>query len=76
MQDLHTRHLEIRHGLNLAGTSFSEIARMLKVSHTTVNNVSRSKTRSARIEQAIASALGKKPCEIWPEYFEGKGKPL
>lgn len=63
------RRLEIRHGLNLAGSSFTAVAKCLKLSVSTVQIVASGRTRSARVEKAIADTAGKELWEIWPEYY-------
>ncbi|WP_313349596.1 transcriptional regulator [Paracoccus sp. (in: a-proteobacteria)] len=55
--------------LRVAGTSLSEIARQLSLSHTSVTVVSQGYRRSARIEAAIAVALGEKPSTTFPDRY-------
>lgn len=55
--------------LRVAGTSLSEIARQLSLSHTSVTVVSQGYRRSARIEAAIAAALGEKPSTTFPDRY-------
>lgn len=68
------RRLEIRHQLNLAGSSFTAIAKSLKLSVSTVQTVANGRTRSARVEKAIADTIGKELWEIWPEYYSDQTK--
>lgn len=63
------RRLEIRHQLNLAGSSFTALARGLNLTVSTVQTVASGRTRSARVEKAIADTIGKELWEIWPEYY-------
>ena len=67
------RHLSIRHRLALANSSFSEIARNLNLSHTTVIAVSNGRSRSARVATEIANALSTKPHNLWPEIYPPQG---
>ncbi|WP_420351324.1 helix-turn-helix domain-containing protein [Paenirhodobacter sp.] len=53
--------------LRVAGSSLSAIARELGLSHTSVTIVSQGYRRSARIEAAIAKALGEKPSVTFPD---------
>lgn len=55
--------------LRVAGTSLSEIARQLSLSHTSVTVVSQGYRRSARIEAAIAAALGENPSATFPDRY-------
>ncbi|WP_226554814.1 helix-turn-helix domain-containing protein [Celeribacter naphthalenivorans] len=69
MNNTKKRHLTIRHKLALKGSSFSEIARSLGVSHTTVTAVSNGRSRSLRVADAIANKLGTTPHVLWPEIY-------
>lgn len=63
------QHARIKSALFLRGESLSSIARQLDVAPTTVSIVSRGFRRSRRIEQAIATALGCSPAQLWPERY-------
>lgn len=66
------RHASIKSALRLKHLTLSDIARSLDVSPGTVSIVSRGFRRSRRIELAIATALGFKPEELWPDRY---GRP-
>lgn len=55
--------------LRVAGSSLSAIARELGLSHTSVTIVSQGYRRSARIEAAIAEALGEKLTTTFPDRY-------
>ncbi|MEZ5696247.1 MAG: helix-turn-helix domain-containing protein [Sphingomonadaceae bacterium] len=63
------QHARIKSALSLRGLSLSSIARDLDVAPTTVSIVSRGFRRSRRIEQAIATAVGCSPAQLWPERY-------
>lgn len=63
------RHNRIKAALQLKGSSLSAVARDLNVAPTTVSIVSRGFRRSRRIESKIASELGCKAEELWPERY-------
>ena len=73
MQPAKEKHLRLKYELQKADSSFSEIARELGVTHSTVLAVSNSKGVSARVQQAIADKLGVSPSELWPERYPEKG---
>ena len=67
------RHELLKMRLHLAGSSLAQIAKELQVTPTTVTAVSRGRTRSRRIEAAIAAQLDDSPAKLWPErYRAGK----
>lgn len=70
MQIDREKHLETKCALEKRNLSFSKIARSLGLSHTTVLAVSIGRSRSKRVEAAIASALDKSPAEIWPDRYQ------
>ncbi|WP_446745937.1 helix-turn-helix domain-containing protein [Sphingomonas sp. OTU376] len=63
------RHTRIKSALALKGLTLSSIARDLGVAPGTVSIVSRGFRRSRRIETAIATALGCRPADLWPERY-------
>jgi Ner family transcriptional regulator len=58
------RRVWVKHQLELAGASFADIGRELKVSRQAVRKVS-----SERIARAIARKIGLPPEQIWPERY-------
>lgn len=64
------QHRRIKGALELRGLSLSAIARELEVAPTSVSIVSRGIRRSRRIEEAIASAIGCAPEELWPDRYQ------
>ncbi|MFC3635824.1 transcriptional regulator [Camelimonas fluminis] len=64
----------ILHALRQRGTTAAEIARQ--------NNVSRFAVYAGmvrpypKVNGMIAGALGKKPQDIWPEYYDSNGKRI
>ncbi|MGC5799008.1 helix-turn-helix domain-containing protein [Sphingomonas sp. NFX23] len=64
------RHARIKAALQLKGSSLSAVARDLNVTATTVSTVSRGFRRSRRIESRIATELGCKPEDLWPERYK------
>jgi Ner family transcriptional regulator len=67
--DPRVRHQFIRTGLSLRHQTLSSIATAMDVTTTTVSLVSQGKTRSAKIEQALATAIGFELHELWPERY-------
>lgn len=65
-------HELIKMHLHLAGSSLAEIAKELQVAPSTVTAVSCGRTRSRRIEAAIAAKLDKTPAQLWPERYAVK----
>ena len=63
-------HDLIKSRLHAAGSSFSEIARELNRSTTTVITVSQGRCRSRFVEEAIANKLGTDAKSLWPHRFE------
>lgn len=68
------RHARIKAALQLRGRSLSSVARDLSVTPTTVSIVSRGFRKSRRIESKIASELGCKAEELWPERYTHPAK--
>ena len=68
------RHNRIKAALQLRGSSLSAVARDLNVTPTTVSTVSRGFRRSRRIEDKIASELGCKAAELWPDRYKSSAK--
>lgn len=58
---------EIRAALILRGITISDVARQLNCSVAAVSMVISGTSKSQRIMEAVAAAIGKKVREIWPE---------
>ena len=63
------RHQLIRAALCVRGCSFAKLAAELNMSSSTISNVSAGRTRSEKVERAIAAKLNWHPGEIWPEHY-------
>lgn len=63
----------IKYQLRTRGTSLAMLARALDVSDTAVKNAKR--TAYPRMERAIATALGLKPIDLWPDRWNSNGTP-
>ena len=61
------KDINIKAELKSAGMSQSEIARMLKVSPVSINDVISEKRKNPRIRKVIALILGRSESEIWPD---------
>ncbi len=68
------RHLRLKYDLAKSGLTLADLARHIGVSHSAVSMIVSGRSRSARIEQAVADALDRKPQDIWPEYYEKEAK--
>lgn len=72
-------HEDIKASIRKSGTSPAALARSLKVTSTTVSNVIRGNTVSARIAKRISQVTGMKFSELWPgkypviEFVESAG---
>lgn len=66
-------HYGIKMRLHAVGSSFSQIARELGLSTTTVITASQGKCTSRRVELAIAEKLGSNPEQLWPSRYLEKG---
>lgn len=64
-----SQHEHIKWALGVRGTSFSEVARSLDVSATSVSLVSKGRSRSKRIEEALAKETGFTPAQLWPFHY-------
>lgn len=70
------QHESIKKRLRLHGSSLAEVARELAVTRTTVTAVSQGRSRSQRIEAAIAAKLGVTAEQLWPERYRAtRGDP-
>ncbi|GFE49029.1 hypothetical protein So717_07820 [Roseobacter cerasinus] len=69
------RHAHIKYQLELRGLSLAEIAEQIGVGASAVSSVSLGKSRSKRIEQALAAALDKTPEELFPERYQDLAEP-
>lgn len=67
------KHERIKFELRLAGSSLAKVSRSLGLAQSTVSVVSMGHGRSHRIQEAIASELGKTPEELWPKRYRTKG---
>jgi lambda repressor-like predicted transcriptional regulator len=69
---------QIKAELAELGTSLAEISRDLKVSKVSLTNVVRGHGKSARIESAVAEAVGRPLHEVFPDRYsapEGYQEP-
>ena len=66
------RHVHIKHALNLKGITLADVARALNVTQGTVSQVSVGRSRSKRVESALASALGTTPEQLFPDRYAEK----
>lgn len=62
----------IKASIRMTGTTPTALAAELSVAPTTVFEVIAGRTRSARIERAIAGLIGKPISEIWPGHAQPK----
>lgn len=67
--DSDQQHEHIKWLLRTRGSSLIEIARDLDVRPTAVTSVSKGRSRSRKIEMAIADATGLSPQQIWPQRY-------
>ena len=65
--DARERHEQIKEGLYAKGSSLKDIARDLGVSSAAISLVSMGRSRSQRIERALAQKLGIAPERLFPE---------
>ena len=65
-------HVHIKHALNLKGSSLADIARTLNISQGSVSQVSIGRSRSKRVESALASALETTPEQLFPDRYNKK----
>lgn len=63
------RHDGIKRRLRAKHITFVQIAKELGVSGVTVTCVSQGRSRSDRIQQAIADKLGVEPASLWPDRY-------
>lgn len=61
------RHEHIKGALRICGKPLSQLGRELGVSGSAMSAVSMGKSRSAKIEAAIAAALETTPEALWPD---------
>ena len=64
----HERHGLIKLILRVKGISFTDLARANDVTVSTITLVSRGRGKSARLETALADAVGLTRQELWPDY--------
>lgn len=69
-----TAHTSIKMQLHDVGSSFSQIARELSLSPTTVITASQGKCTSIRVLRAIAQKLNSTPEQLWPERYKEEEK--
>ncbi|WP_140418227.1 helix-turn-helix domain-containing protein [Haematobacter massiliensis] len=62
-------HLAVKRMLKASGLSFSEVARQMGRTTTTVLTASMGRCRSRPAEIAIATALGTTPEALWPHRY-------
>ncbi|MFS4438019.1 helix-turn-helix domain-containing protein [Paracoccaceae bacterium GXU_MW_L88] len=63
-------HHHIKEAMRVNGTSFAQLSRQLGVSGASMSLVSQGLHRSKRIEEAIATAIGRRPEDLWPERYK------
>ncbi|CUI99544.1 MULTISPECIES: helix-turn-helix domain-containing protein [Achromobacter] len=63
----------IKASIRMKGTTPTALAAKLKVAPTTVFEVISGRTRSARIERAIADLVGQPVSVLWPSHSQPKG---
>ncbi|MFY3052789.1 helix-turn-helix domain-containing protein [Achromobacter xylosoxidans] len=63
----------IKAEIRMKGTTPTALAAKLKVTPNTVFEVIAGRTRSARIERAISTLIGKPVSAIWPDHAQAKG---
>lgn len=68
------RHEMTKAKLKICGSSMSEIAREIGVSHSSITVVSQGYRRSSKIEAAIAEKLGIAVEDLYPERYHSTGK--
>jgi Ner family transcriptional regulator len=66
------RRAWILYQLHLAGSSFADLGRELGVTRNAVRNAI--DKRYPKMERAIATKIGKRPEEIWPERYASREK--
>jgi lambda repressor-like predicted transcriptional regulator len=66
------RHVHIRHALYLKGITLADIARSLNISQGSVSQVSVGRSRSKRVEKALASALNTTTEQLFPDRYSKK----
>lgn len=64
-----SQHEHIKWALGVRGSSISDVARSLDVSPTSVSLVSKGRSRSKRIEEALAKEAGFTPAQLWPSHY-------
>lgn len=69
MTKIEARNDGIKAALHLRGSSYSDIARQIEVTTSAVSLVARGRSRSKRIEEAIAQQVGVEPHLLWPEHY-------
>jgi lambda repressor-like predicted transcriptional regulator len=69
-KDALARHEHIKAALRIGGNSLSKLGAEIGVSGSAMSAVSMGKSRSAKIEAAIATALKTTPASLWPDRFE------
>ncbi|WP_299289056.1 helix-turn-helix domain-containing protein [uncultured Tateyamaria sp.] len=68
------KHAKVKYLLDLAGSSFSDIAASLSLSPSTISSVSLGRSRSRRVEKAISERIGVPESELWPERITEKSE--
>ncbi|WP_093968047.1 helix-turn-helix domain-containing protein [Actibacterium lipolyticum] len=68
------KHAKIKYLLDLAGSSFSDLASSLALSPSTISSVSLGRSRSRRVEKAISERIGVPESELWPERMADKSE--
>ncbi|WP_090525220.1 helix-turn-helix domain-containing protein [Paracoccus isoporae] len=69
MAEINVAHERLKTDLRLRGTNMTELARDLGVTPASVTTVSQGVRRSARIEAALAAAVGRTVAEVFPDRY-------
>lgn len=67
---------QIKASLEIAGVTQAYIADECDCSRAFVGSVIRGDSRSRRVEAALAAAIGKRPAEVWPSWYDRNGRPV
>jgi lambda repressor-like predicted transcriptional regulator len=62
----HENHARIKYLLSLSGSTFSDVAKSLSISVSTVCSASVGRYRSSKVEHEIARRTGLPVAELWP----------
>lgn len=65
---------QIKAAIQMSGSTIAAIAEVLEVERSAVGHVIHGRTRSARIEEAIAKVVRRPMHEIWPTWYAPDGR--